>query len=109
MRTIKTLLFMCAGLPLLAATDSDIADAIYKLEGGSKARAPYGVLSVKVRDAQHARQVCLTTIRNSRARWLAAGRPGDELDYLADRYCPPSADKVGNARWKRNIHKLVKP
>jgi len=109
MKTIKVLLFMCAGLPLLAATDSDIADAIYRLEGGPKARAPYGILSLKVSSPAQARRICMNTIRNSRTRWLAAGRPGDELDYLADRYCPPSADKVGNARWKRNIHKLVKP
>lgn len=106
---MKTLLFMLAGLPLLGATDDQIANAIYKLEGGAKAKAPYGILSMKVRDKAHARQVCMTTIRNSRARWLKAGRPGDELDYLADRYCPPSADPVGNKNWKKNIHKLTKP
>jgi len=30
------------------------------------------------------------------------------LDYLADKYCPPSVDKQGNINWKKNIHKLVK-
>ena len=105
---MKTLLFMLAGLPMLGATDGQIADAIYKLEGGTKAKAPYGILSTKVRDAAHARQICLNTIRNSRARWIKAGRPGDEFDFLADRYCPPSADPVGNRRWKVNIHKMVK-
>jgi len=105
---MKTLLFMLAGLPLLAATDDEIANAIYKLEGGAKAKAPYGILSLKVSSPAMARRICMTTIRNSRARWLKAGRPGDELDFLADRYCPPSADKVGNARWKVNIHKLTK-
>jgi len=99
---------MLAGLPLLAATDDEIANAIYKLEGGAKAKAPYGILSLKVSSPAMARRICMTTIRNSRARWLKAGRPGDELDFLADRYCPPSADKVGNARWKVNIHKLTK-
>ena len=92
----------------LAATDDEIANAIYRLEGGPKAKAPYGILSMKVRDAQHARQICMNTIRNSRARWIKAGRPGDELDFLSDRYCPPSADPVGNKRWKINIHKLTK-
>lgn len=91
-----------------AATDGQIANAIYRLEGSAKAKAPYGILSMKVRDKAHARQVCLTTIRNSRTRWLKAGRPGDELDFLANRYCPPSADPVGNRNWKRNIHKLTK-
>jgi hypothetical protein len=105
---MKTLLFLLLGGSALAATDDEICSAIYRLEGGPKAKAPYGILSVKVRDKAHARQVCMATIRNSRTRWLKAGRPGDELDYLADRYCPPSADLVGNRNWKRNIHKLTK-
>ena len=92
----------------MAATDDQIANAIYKLEGGAKAKAPYGILSVKVSSPAQARRICLNTIANSRKRWLAAGRPGDELNYLADRYCPPSADPVGNRNWKRNIHKMTK-
>ena len=105
---MKTLLFMLAGLPLLAATDDEIANAIYRLEGGAKAKAPYGILSLKVSSPAMARRICMTTIRNSRTRWLKAGRPGDELDFLADRYCPASCDAVGNRRWKVNIHRLVK-
>lgn len=97
--------FSCSAL---AATDDEIANAIYKLEGGAKAKAPYGILSIKVRDAAHGRKICLNTIRNSRTRWIKSGRPGDELDFLANRYCPPSADPVGNRNWKRNIHKLTK-
>lgn len=105
---MKTLLFLMLGGSVLAATDDEIANAIYRLEGGKKAKVPYGILSMKVRDKAHARQVCLNTIRNSRARWIKAGKPGDELDFLANRYCPPSADPVGNRRWKVNIHKLTK-
>lgn len=91
-----------------AATDNQICSAIFVLEGGARAKAPYGILSMKVSSPAMARRICLNTIRNSRARWLKAGRPGNELDYLADRYCPPSADKVGNKNWKSNIHKLIK-
>jgi len=105
---MKTILFLLLGGGALAATDDEIANAIYRLEGGARAKAPYGILSMKVSSPAMARRICMTTIRNSRARWLKAGRPGDELDYLADRYCPPSADPVGNKRWKVNIHKLVK-
>lgn len=83
-----------------------MADAIYKAEGGRKARVPYGILSLKVRDAAHARQVCIRTILNNERRWIAAGRPGEYIDFLADRYCPPSVDPVGNRNWKRNIRKL---
>lgn len=106
---MKTLLFMCAGLPLLAATDDQIANEIYRLEGGAKAKAPYGILSMKVSSPAMARRICLNTIANSRNRWLKSGRPGDELDFLADRYCPASVDPKGNRNWKVNIHKLVKP
>jgi hypothetical protein len=106
---VKTLLtsFLFT-LSVLAQSDEQIASAIYRLEGGTKAKSPYGILSVKVRSTEHARQVCLTTIRNNRARWIKAGAKGDYLDFLADRYCPPSVDAVGNRNWKKNIHKLLK-
>ena len=106
---MKTLLFLLLGGSALAATDDQIANAIYRLEGGSKAKAPYGILSVKVSSPEQARRICLNTIANSRKRWLKAGRPGDELDFLADRYCPRSADPIGNKNWKANIKRLVKP
>lgn len=105
--SMKTLLCMLAGLPLLGATDDQIANAIYRLEGGTRAKAPYGILSIKVRDAAHARRICLNTIRNNRVRWKKYGQPGAYLDYLADKYCPRSADPIGNKNWKVNIHKLI--
>lgn len=93
---------------LFAATDDQIADAIWKVEGGAKAKAPYGILSLKVSSPAMARRICMRTIANNRARWLSAGKPGNFLDFLADRYCPPSVDPAGNRNWKRNIHKLIK-
>jgi hypothetical protein len=79
-----------------------IADAIYLAEGGSKAKVPYGILSLKVRDKEHARRICLNTIQNNYRRWLNNGRKERFLDFLADRYCPPG-DSVGNRNWKRNV------
>jgi len=87
----------------LALDANRIADAIYRVEGGARAKAPYGILSVKVKDATEARKVCLNTIRNNHRRWQAAGKPGKFLDFLADRYCPKSADPVGNRNWKKNV------
>ena len=75
-------------LSAVAQSDEQIADAIYRIEGGARAKAPYGILSLKVSSPAMARQICLRTIANNRTRWLAAGRPGDYLDFLADRYCP---------------------
>ena len=85
-----------------------ICTAIYWAEGGAKARVPYGILSVKVKDAAEARRVCLRTIRNNWRRWEKAGRPGAYLDFLADRYCPPSVDPTGNRNWRRNVRRLMR-
>lgn len=90
----------------LALDANRIADAIYRVEGGRKAKAPYGILSIKVSSEQQARKICINTICNNHARWIDAGRPGKYLDFLADRYCPKSADPIGNRNWKRNIRRI---
>lgn len=92
----------------LALDAERLADAIYKAEGGDKAKAPYGILSVKVANREEARRVCINTIRNNLKRWEKAGKPGDYIDFLADRYCPPSVDQIGNKNWKRNVKALMK-
>jgi len=85
------------------ADDGRIANAIFRAEGARHARVPYGILSVKVRDPAEARQVCLNTIHDARARWLADGRPGGFIDFLADIYCPAQMDRAGNRHWKHNV------
>lgn len=102
------LLSLLLALPASALDAERIADAIYRVEGGAKARVPYGILSIPVKNEAHARRICLNTIRNNHKRWIAAGKPGDYLDFLADRYCPPSVDPKGNRNWKRNIKQLTK-
>jgi hypothetical protein len=42
------------------------------------------------------------TIVKNHQRWIAAGRPGDFVVYLGQRYCPPSADPL-NRNWVRNV------
>lgn len=91
------------------ASAERLADAIYKAEGGAKARKPYGILSVPVANEADARRVCLNTIRNNWKRWEDGGRSGTYVSFLADRYCPPSVDKVGNANWKKNVERMWKP
>jgi len=100
--------FLLLSCSALAASDEQVADSIYRIEGGARAKVPYGILSIKVHDTAHARKICLNTIKNNRARWIKAGQPGAFLDYLADKYCPRSADSVGNKNWKINIKRLVK-
>jgi hypothetical protein len=108
MNALKLATLLVLSCSALAASDEQIADAIYRVEGGARAKVPYGILSIPVHDAAHARLVCLATIRNNRVRWKNSGQPGAFLDYLADKYCPRSADPVGNKNWKVNIKRLVK-
>lgn len=92
----------------LPATEQQrIANAIYRIEGGAKAKQPYGILSVKVTSEQDARRVCLNTIRNHWKRWQAQGATNYFGDSLGDRYCPAAADPTGNRNWKRNFRKIV--
>src|SRR5204862_5355149 len=99
-------MFAAAGQTLTDKEASRIADAIYLAEGGPKARVPYGILSVKVRDKDHARQICLNTIQKNYQRWKTTASNKPFLDFLADRYCPPT-DSVGNKNWKRNVRALL--
>lgn len=83
-----------------------LADAIFVVEGGAKAKVPYGILSVRVRDKAEARRVCLNTIRNNWRRWEEAGRKGEYLDFLARRYAPVGSKndpKCLNRHWLRNV------
>ena len=107
MRILALILLLLAG-PVWAEEShlidpSRLADAIRAAEGGDRAKVPYGVLSVKVSGEAEARRVCLNSIRNSRARWEKAGRPGPWLDFMAVRWCPPSADPVGHRNWLKNV------
>ena len=84
-----------------------IADAIYRAEGGARAKVPYGILSVRVNGEAEARRVCITTIRNNHLRWEQSGKPGEFVDYLGNVYCPASADPSGNRNWRRNVKALL--
>lgn len=85
-----------------------IADCIYKLEGGAKTKYPYGIKSINTFGNQEvARRICLNTIKNNYVRWVKTSKTNDFLNFLADKYCPPSCDKQGNLNWKKNINKMI--
>lgn len=85
-----------------------MVDCIYLVEGGAKARVPFGILSVKVNGYAEARRVYLNTVRNNYRRWEKAGKPGEFADFLGNVYCPASADPKGNANWRRNFKRLMR-
>jgi len=82
------------------AGDGKIADAIYRAKVARPACALYGMSNVKMCDAGEARQVCLSTIRDARARWMAAGCPGNFVDcpatFIARRRPIPPATAIGS-------------
>jgi len=101
--TLASILLLAATIACRASVDAGkLADAIYLAEGGSKARVPYGVLSVRVSSKAEARRICLASIRNNQKRF---GRVSDAefIRRMADRWCPIAADPVGNRNWKRNV------
>ena len=85
------------------STAIQLSDAIWRSEGGPRARVPFGILSVPVSGYWQARRVCLNTIQNMHDRWIEAGRPGQFIDFLGDRYC-----ERPNSDWKRNVKKHYK-
>lgn len=106
------LILLCAslnvyGAAMTATRANQFADAIYKVENSAK--YPYGIKSIDTKGSEvKARKICITTVKNNYLRWQKAGSKGAFEDFLADRYCPPSADPVGNRNWKKNIRHFLK-
>ena len=116
-KLMKTLyIFLIASILLLSGcqdpiwakeyTNEQIANAIYWAEGGAKAKVPYGILSVKVKDEAEARRVCINTIRNNRIRFTQQTKYKDFIEFLGSRYCPVSAHKL-NRFWVGNVKKFL--
>jgi hypothetical protein len=92
-------------------TNEQIADAIYLAEGGSKAKVPYGIYSVKVNSIEEARRVCLNTIKNNRKRFAKQSKYSDFIEFLGSRYAPIGVknDPKGlNKYWVRNVKYFLK-
>jgi len=80
-----------------------VADAIFVAEGGRHlTRFPYGVKSMP-EGISDPRRVCLNSIRNNYRRWEAAGKPGDFIEFMGRRYCPPNAHPL-NRHWVKNVN-----
>ena len=86
--------------------DADqIVDIIYIIEGGDKAKKPFGVLSVPCNGYDDCRQICYNTVVNSFTRFQADGSQGDFLEALAKRYAPINSDTDNgtNKFWLANM------
>jgi len=90
---------------IYAFTDSELADAIFKAEGGYKAQYLYGIRSVSYKTEVEARKICLNTIRNNKKRFLQQTEYKDYLDFFSSRYCPVGCDndRGTNRYWLKNV------
>ncbi len=97
----------CAA-PMPNAQANKYADAIKRVENSTK--YPYGIKSIDTKgNAAKARRICINTVKNNYIRWQNAGNQGEYVDFLANVYCPISADPVGNKNWKKNIRAFLSP
>lgn len=87
-------------------SEAQIADAIFRAEGGNKATYLYGIRSVKYSSPEEAREICLRTIRNQKKRHAEHQCGLSYLECLAKRYAPVSAEndpKGLNSNWLNNL------
>lgn len=115
MRSTIVCLLVFAGVSTQALASEipvdKIVDAIYRVEGGEKAKVPFGILSVPCKGYADCRRVCKNTVRNNYKRWEKAGRPGDYIEFLARRYAPANVandPKKLNRNWLKNLRRILK-
>ena len=97
----------CAGfVPDTEDKEVFLAWAIWKSEGGYKARTPWGI-QYKGCDWEHedyCEKILNNTIRNNIKRWRKAQSKGykeDYLSFLQSRYCPDGDGGCEN--WQNNV------
>jgi len=99
-RCLPLFALMLAALPVRGNPDMDrLLDAVWKAEGGHKARVPYGIVTVKVRSSAHARQIARRTL----TRALSERPDLPWIEATARVYCPAEVDAVGHRNWKKNV------
>ena len=80
--------------------------AIRKAENG-RAGCEFGIKHPKAWDTTLDKQAgwAAATVVKNRTRWYDSGacHEVDFITFLADRYCPKSADPEGNKHWKKNV------
>ena len=106
MKPLIFAVFLLTSTIAYAYTDDQLADAIYKAEGGAKTKYPYGIVSIKTNgDVAYARQICLNTIRNNRKRFANQCKYTDFIEFLGSKYCPIDCDNDNgtNQYWIHNV------
>lgn len=95
---------------------SQYVKAIYKAEGGKRAKYAYGIRSVPYKDVSEAKRICYNTVRNNIKRYKAYGyrKHPRFIQFLGSRYCPTKganltgSEKRLNIYWQGNVMKFLK-
>ena len=97
---LASILASCEPMPAFAFNleEERLANIVWRVEGGSKTRWPYGVQSVRVAGVLEAREITLRSIRNHRNRHAAHSCGLDFLACWSRRWCPPN-----HRVWVKNV------
>ena len=111
----KIIILTLAVLFLTDTIDQDalLAMAIYQAEGGSAAKYPFGIRSVRCVGYTQCKERCQATIRHNRRRFAQVACQGHQsfIEYLADRYCPGQGRKNAareHASWLKNVKSILR-
>lgn len=108
-------------------TVSNLANTIFRAEGGSNTKYPYGIMLRGILTTDHARFVCILTVQHAwkdfegdgiqhkaNALKTVTGISGScstislpFIQFLGSRYCPPSVDPVGHRNWTNNVWRII--
>ena len=86
-------------------TPEQVVQAIYQTEGGSHTKHPYGILQTFKHTSPH--DAALNTVKHALKDYKLHNVDRAFIYFLADRYCPPSTDSVGNRNWKVNMVRIL--
>ena len=82
---------------------NSIVNAIYKAEGGSKTRYPFGIHWET--NYAKARVKCEATVRNNHHRWQASSSKEDFITFLSRRYV---GETSGRVHWVKNVNYFLR-
>jgi len=99
-RFASLFVLLLSAFPACAVPDMDrLLDAVWKAEGGEKARVPYGITTVRVNSPNHARTIARRTL----TRALRERPDLSWIEATARVYCPEKSDPQGHKNWKKNV------
>lgn len=82
-----------------------VVQCIYKIEGGSRTRFPYGIKTKFKHTNNH--DACFNTVMHVSLTYKVTTVDRYFITVLAAQYCPPQDDPVGNRNWKHNAIQIL--